>query len=150
MRYYRTSSVHYQRVTRRHMRLPFQCTHHDYPNPSRRLLLADHGGKLPRLHQKMHTMPETWQPHPSKTRAASLYTILVALRKMGNGHPWPFLPRQRPSKVLDSSRRRLHQVDRGQTTSHRYNPTRPTVRLEGYHMPIWCPAYNYHRQWDSL
>ena len=61
----------------------------------------------------------------------------MALRKVGNGHPWPFLPGQRPSKIPDSSRRLLHQVDRSQITSHHYSPTSPTVRLEGYHMPVW-------------
>jgi len=94
---------------------------------------------------KMHTMPETWQPHPPKTGVAPLYTIPVALRKVENGHPWPFLPEQRPSKIPDSSRRLLHQVDRSQTISHHYCPTSPTVRLEGYHMPIWRPTYNHHR-----
>jgi len=128
------------------MRLSFQCTHHDYQNPSHRLLLTDHGGRLPRLRLKMHTMPETWQPHPPKIGAVSLYTIPVALRKVGNGHPWPFLPQQRSSKVLDSSRRLHHQVDRGQTISHHYSLTGPTIRLEGYYMPVWRPTYNHHRQ----
>ena len=150
MRYCRTSSVHHQRVTWRHMRLPFQCTHHDHLNPMRWLLLADHGGWLPRLCQKMHTPPETWQPHPPKTEAVRLYTIPVALRKVGDEHPWPFLPGQRPSKIPDSSRRLLHQVDRSQTISHHYSPTSPIVRLEGYHMSIWRPTYNHHRQWPTI
>ena len=132
------------------MRRSFRRTHHDYPNLSRWLLLANHGGRLPRLHQKMHTMPEAWQPYPPKTRAASLYTILVALRKVGNGHPWPLLPQQRPSKVLDSSRRLLHQMDRGQTTSHHYSLTSTTICFEGYYMPIWHPTYNHNRQWPIV
>jgi len=49
---------------------------------------------------KMHTMPETWQPYPPETRAASLYTILVAFRKIGNRHPWPFLPSKGQVKFL--------------------------------------------------
>jgi len=132
------------------MRLSFWRTHHDYPNPSCRLLLANHGGRLPRLRQKMHTMPEAWQPYPPETKATSLYTIPVTLCKVGNGHPWPLLPRQRPSKVLDSSRRLLHQMDRGQTTSHHYSLTSTTIRLEGYYMPIWRPAYNHNRQWLTV
>jgi len=132
------------------MRLSFRCTHHDYQNPSRRLLLANHGSRLPRLRQKMHTMPETWQPYPPETRAASLYTIPVALRKVGNGHPRPFLPQQRSSKVLNSSRQLLHQVDKGQTLSHHYSPASPTIRLEGYYMLVWCPTYNHYRQWPTV
>jgi len=132
------------------MRLSFLRTHHDYPNPSRRLLLANHGGKLPRLRQKMHTMPEAWQPYPPETRGVSLYTIPMALRKVGNGHPRSFLPRQRSSKVLNSSRRLLHQVDRGQNLSHHYSPASPTIRLEGHYMPVWRPTYNHHRQWPTF
>ena len=98
----------------------------------------------------MHTMPETWQPYPPETGATSLYTIPVALRKVGNGHPWLFLPQQRSSKVLDSNRRLLHQVDRGQTIGHHYSPTSPTIRLEGYYMPVWRPTYNHHRQWPIV
>ena len=126
------------------MRLPFRHTHHDYQNPSRRLLLADCGSRLPRLRQKMQTMPETWQPHSSETRTTSFYPIPVALRKVGNEHPRPLLPRQRPSKILDSSRRLLYQVDRGQTTNHHHSLASPTVCLEGYYMPIWCPTYHHH------
>jgi len=132
------------------MRLSFRRTHHDYQNPSRQLLLAGHGGRLPQLHQKMHTMTKTWKPHPLKIGATTLYIIPVALRKVGNGHPWPFLPRQRSSKVLDSSRRLLHQVDRGQTISHHYSPTSPIIRLEGYYMVVWRPTYNHHRQWPTI
>jgi len=125
------------------MQLSFRRAHHDYPNPSRQLLLGNHGGRLSRLRQEMHTLPEAWQPHSPETRTTSFYTIPVALRKVGNGHPRPLLPRQRPSKILDSSRRLLHQVDRGQTACHYYNPTSP---LEGYHMPIWRPTYHHHRK----
>ena len=50
-----------------------------HQNPSRRVLLADHGRRLPRFCQKMHTLPETWQPHPRKTE--QLHSILS---------PWPF------------------------------------------------------------
>jgi len=95
-------------------------------------------------------MPEAWQPYPPEIRAASLYTIPVALRKVGNGHPQPFLPRQRLSKVLNSSRRLLHQVDRDQTLSHYYSPTSPAICLEGYYMLIWRPTYNHHRQWPTV
>ena len=70
-----------------------------------------------------------------------------SIRKVGNGHSRPFLLEQRPSKIPDSSRRLLHQVDRSQTISHHYSPTSSTIRLEGYHMPVWRPAYNHHRQW---
>jgi len=96
---------------------------------------------------KMHTLLETWQPNPSKTETSSLYTIPMALRKVGNGHSQPFLPGKRPSKIPDSSRRLLHQVDRSQTISHHYSPTSPTIRLEGYYMSVWRPTYNHHRQW---
>ena len=125
------------------MRLPFRRTHHDHQNPPHRLLMADHGGRLSRLCQKMHTMPETWQPHPPIIRAARLYAIPVALRKVGNEHPWPFLPGQRLSKIPYSSRRLLHQVDRSQTISHHYSPIGPTIRLERY-MSIWRPTYDHH------
>ena len=132
------------------MRISFRRTHHDYQNPSHRLLLADHGGRLPHFCQKMHTLPETWQPHPSKTRTTPLYIIPVALRKMGNGHSRPFFPRKRLSKITYSSHRLLHQVDRGQTISHHYHPIGPTIRLEGYYMPLWHPAHNHHRQWPII
>ena len=108
------------------------------------------GGRLPRLRQKMHTMPEAWQPYLPETRAVSLYTISLALCKVGNGHPRPFLPWQRSSKVLNSSRRLLHQVDRGQTFSHHYSLASPTIRFEGYYMPVWRPTYNHHRQWPIV
>jgi len=80
--------------------------------------------------KKLQTMPKTWQPHSPETRTAPFYTIPMALRKVGDGHPRPLLPRQRPSKVLDSSRRLLHQVDRGQTTNHHHSPESPTICLE--------------------
>ena len=132
------------------MWLSFRRTHHDYQNPLRRLLLANHGGRLPRLRQKMHTMPEAWQPYTPETRAASLYTIPVAFHKVWNRHPRPFLPRQRSSKVLNSSRRLLHQVDRDQTLSHHYCPASPIIRLEGYYMSVWHPTYNHHRHWPTF
>jgi len=132
------------------MRLSFWRTHHDYQDPSCRLLLADHGRRLSRIRQKMKTMPETWQPHSLETRTTSFYTIPMAVRKIGNGHPWPLLPRQRPGKILDSSRRLLYQMDRGQTTSHNYSPASPTIFFEGYYMPIWCPTYNHHRKWPIV
>jgi len=132
------------------MRLSFRRTHHEYQNPSRRLLLTDHGGRLPRFGQKMHTLPETWQPHPSKVRTAPLYTIPVALRKVGNEHSQPFFPWKRLSKIPYSSRRLLHQVDRGQTISHHYRPTSPTIRLERYYMSLWRLAHNHHRQWSTI
>jgi len=91
-------------------------------------------------------MPKTWQPHSPEIRTTSFYTIPVALRKVGDRHPRPLLPRQRSSKVLDSSRRLLYQVDRGQTPNHHHSPASPTICLEGYYMPIWCPTYHYHRQ----
>jgi len=37
-------------------------------------------------------------------------------------------------------------MDRGQTTSHHYNPTSTTICLEGYYMPIWRPTNNHNRQ----
>jgi len=120
------------------------ATHHDYQNPSRRLLLADHGGRLPQFCQKMHTLAETWQHHPPKTGTTSFYTIPVVLCKVGNGHSRPFLPEQRPSKVSDSSRRLLHQMDRSQTISHYHSPTSSAIRLEGYYMSVWRRAYNHH------
>jgi len=132
------------------MRLPFRCAHHDYPNPSRPLLLANHGGRLPRLRQEMHTVPKAWQPHSLETRTTSFYTIPVALRKVGNGHPRPLLPQQRPSKIPDSSRRLLHQVDRSQTAYHHYSPTSTTICLEGYHMSIWHLTHHHHRQWPTI
>jgi len=132
------------------MRLPFWRTHRDHQNPSRRLLLADNGSRLPKLRQKMQTMPKTWQLHPPKTITTSFYTIPVALRKVGNGHPRPLLPRKRSSKILDSSRRLLHQVDRGQTTNHYHSPASPTICLEGCYMPIRCPTYHHHRQWPTV
>jgi len=67
------------------MRLLFRRTYYDYQNPSRRLLLADYGSRLPRLRQKMQTMQKTWQPYSLETRKTPFYTIPVALRKMGNG-----------------------------------------------------------------
>jgi len=82
------------------MRLSFWRTHHDYLNPSRRLLLANHGGWLPRLPQKMHIMQEAWQPYPPETRATSLYTILVALRKVGKDILGPFSPGKGQVKFL--------------------------------------------------
>jgi len=132
------------------MRLSLRRMHHDYKNPSRRLLLADYGGRLPHFCQKMYTLPETWQPHPSKTRTTSFYTILVALRKMGNGHSRPLFRRKRPSKIPYSSCPLLHQVDRGQTISHHYRLTGPTICLERYYMPLWHPTYDYHRQWSII
>jgi len=132
------------------MQLSFRRTHHDYQNPFRRLRLPNNGGRLPILRQKMQTMPETWQPYSPETRIASFYTIPVALRKVGNGLPWPFLPRQRPSKIVDSSRRLLYQMDRGQITSHHYSPASPTICLEGYYMPVWCPTNNHHQQWPTI
>jgi len=128
------------------MRLPFRRTHHDYQNPSRWLLLADYGSRLPRLCQNMQTMSETWQHHSPETRTTSFYTIPVALRKVRNGHPRPLLPRQRPSKILDSSRRLLYQVDRGKTINHHHSPASPTICLERYYMSIWCLTYHHHRQ----
>ena len=86
----------------------------------------------------------------TKNRTASFYTIPVALHKVENGHSRPFLPGKRPSKIPDSSRRLLHQVDRSQTISHHYNPTSPTIRLEGYYMAVWRPTYNHHRQWPTV
>jgi len=132
------------------MRLSIRHTHHDHLNPLRRLLLANHGGRLSRLCQKMHTMPEAWQPYALETRAASLYTIPVALHKVGNGHPLPLLPQQRASKVLNSSRQLLHQMDKGQTTSNYYSPTSTTISLEGYYMSIWRPTNNHNRQWPTV
>jgi len=93
---------------------------------------------------------ETWQPHPSKTRTTSFYTIPVALRKVGNEHSRLFFPWKRPSKIPYSSRRLLHQVDRDQTISHNYRPIGPTIRLERYYMPIWRPTYDHHRQWPKI
>ena len=132
------------------MRLPFRRTHHYCQNPSRWLLLADYGSRLPRLCQKMQTMPKTWQPHSLETRTTPFYTIPVALRKVGDGHPRPLLPRQRSSKFLDSGRRLLHQVDRGQTTNHHHDPASPTICLERYYMSIWCPTHHHHRQWPTV
>jgi len=46
----------------------------------------------------------TMEANCPETRTSSFYTIPMALLKVGNGHPWPLLPRQRPSKIPDSSR----------------------------------------------
>ena len=74
----------------------------------------------------------------------------MALRKVENGHSRPFFPIEMPSKILYSSHQLLHQWDRGQTISHHYSPTGPTIRLERYYMSIWRPTNDHDRQWPTI
>jgi len=100
MRHSRTSPMHNKRIAQRHMRISLRCANHDHQNPPSRLLLANYGGRLPHLYQKVYTMPEAWQPHPLETRTTPLHTLPMAFCKVGNRHSWPLHPGKRQVKFL--------------------------------------------------
>jgi len=82
------------------MHISFRRMHHGHQNPPRRLLLANHGGKLRHFRQKVHTLPKTWQPHLPKARTTSFHTLPMAFHQMGNRHPRPLSPGKGQVKFL--------------------------------------------------
>ena len=134
-----TMHVHHDRAPRRDMWESHRRPSSLVKSHSRRILLANHEGRLHKVRTTMQVVPTTCWLAQCAPRGVTIDPQPMAVSYLGDRHSRTIPFSGATDEVPCGCHWILYKVDRGRASCANHNPQDPTLCVEEHSMPIWNP-----------